>query len=618
MAIKIISAIVGMCVVAAAILAIGMWRGLIPVPDVVVSILLRSGEPEYTARYYPEDTMVYAWATLVPGHGQFERYQEVWGRLNKSRAFRDLLDTAQDDFEEETGIDFEEGVMPWIGPEFSVGLLDADLEYEEWVVAGMVGVRNPEAAWDFLEDWLDYVEDEWHTEFDSDTYRGFEILLSDDGQQAYALTGDWLVFATDERALEDILLRVAGEEDDSLGSGDLFKQARSHLADRRFGSVYLSFGEAEDVLEAVATEIFDAEAMVRAEGDDVDWIAASVGLVESALVMEVAAPVGIDHPLQVADLRDPSMFLPHDTLGFVAITFDPDVGRWSRALRHYEVGDVLAPEDVHILNEAVEVMSDNGWLGRADGLEDGDGLDDVLDLGLDAVEVVTGVNPEDDLLDHLQGEVIIALGDVDLPDPGQNPAGNVVDGVVMVSYLDGRKEELSATMDDIVGLLVACAGAKTDRLNVGAYDRAVVLDVDSLCVDSLGDELIGYRPGYVLHDGYLTLGTTDNALEVVVELQNGDGRALSADEEYMRAVGWLPEKKQFLGYLDLHRIIRQLDSEEVGLNRDEYRVLEESIGAVAMSSYSPHCSGDSPDFECGLPVGADVWRYSAVLTLFPE
>ena len=107
-------------------------------------------------------------------------------------------------------------------------------------------------------------------------------------------------------------------------------------------------------------------------------------------------------------------------------------------------------------------------------------------------------------------------------------------------------------------------------------------------------------------------------MEAVVERQNGDGDALSADEEYQRALRLLPEKRQFMGYVDLHRIIRQLDGEDFDLSRDQHRVLEESIGALAMSSYSPHCAESSEPFECELPAGADVSRFTVVLTLFPE
>lgn len=612
MLIKSIGAIVAMILVVVIIVAVGMWRGLIPVPGALLFVLLRGAEPEYTARYYPPDTMAYTWVTLVPAEGQVDHLQEIWERLNRSRAFRDVVDLAQDDFEEETGVDVEKDVMPWIGPEISVGLLDVDWENEEWVVAGMVGVRDREVAEDFLGDWLDYMEDDRYTEFSTDTYMGFDIAVSDDGLQAYALTEDWLVFATDERALEDVLVRIAGEEDSSLETEELFQEARSNLPGRRFASVYFSPGEAEDLLKD-AYEMFGSEAAGWRDDENVEWIAASVGLVDSGILFEVAAPVGIDGPLEVDDLDDPAGVLPDDTLGFFAMTFDPDVDRWREAMKDNELGQVLAPDEFEDLSESVAAFSDGAGALSLGRLEADDGLDVVLDLGLNAVRAATGIDLEDDLFDHLGGELIVAVGDVDLTATRRSAGRGAVESVLMLSYLDGSKDELTNTLDDVVDLLVAVAGLDTETEDVGADDRAVVFDLEPV-----SGEATGYRPGYVLYDGYLTLGSTDGALESVVERQNGDAKALSADEGYLRAIRSLPENRQFLGYLDLHRIIRQLDGGELGLSRDVHRVLDESVGTVAMSSYSPHCVGNSKGFECQLPAGADVWRYTAVLTLFPE
>ena len=114
------------------------------------------------------------------------------------------------------------------------------------------------------------------------------------------------------------------------------------------------------------------------------------------------------------------------------------------------------------------------------------------------------------------------------------------------------------------------------------------------------------------------MGSTDGALGGVVERQNGDADALSSDEEYLRAVGLLPEQRQFLGYVDVHSIVRQLEAEDIGLSRAQRRVLEKSIGVVAMSSYSPHCLDYSEGYQCELPAGAEVARYTVVITLFPE
>ena len=610
---KVVGAIVAMVLVAGIVVAIGMWRGLIPVPSVLIPLLVGGGEREHTARYYPPDTLAYSWATLVPADGQFEELQDIWERLDDSRAFRNLVDLAEDEFEQETGIDFETGVMSWIGPEFAVGLLEADWGREEWVVVGMVGVRDEKSAEAFFRDWLDYMEGESHTEFHDETYEDFDIIVSEDGSQAYALTDGWLVFATSERGLEDVLARLAGDEENSLASHEPFMEARAQMTERRFASAYFSPSEARDLLADVVDDMLGSAELEWPESEAVDWIAASVGVVEAGVVMEVAAPVGIDYPLELADLDDPSSLLSDDTLGFVATTFDPDVDHWRANLRRYEIGDFLASEDIDSLNEVIDSFANEFGSVSAVGLDAEDGSDVLLDLGLGAVEVLTGIDLEDDLLDHLGGDVIVAVGDVDFDGLQHRVDESSVDAVVMTSYRDGHGDDLAATLDEAVNRFAAFADLDTNTRDVGADDRAVIFDLTAL-----GDGNGDFRPGYVLHRGYLTLGSTERSLEGAVERQNGDGDTLSESEEYQRVLRVLPEKRQFMAYVDLHRIIRQLDGEDLDLTRDQYRVLEESFGALAMSSYSPHCTASSELYECESPVGADVSRYTAVFTLFPE
>lgn len=610
---KIVGAIAAMILVAVIIAAIGMWRGLIPVPSVLLPFLVGGGEPENTARYFPPDTLAYSWATLVPTGGQLQELQDIWERLDDSRAFRDLVDLAKDEFEEETGIHFETGVMPWIGPEFSVGLLEADWSQDEWVVAGMVGVRDRRAAEEFFRDWLAYMEDGHYAEFHDETYKDVDIVVSDDGQQAYALTDDWLVFATSERGLEDILARMAGDEEESLASNEHFMAARSHLSEPRFASAYFSPVAAREFLADIADEAFGSGAMGWPEWEAVEWIAASAGVVEAGVVLELATPVGIDHPLQLADLDDPSSLLSDDTLGFVAMTFDPDVDHWRGAMRRYEIGEFLSRDDIEELSEiASELAHQGGSFGEV-RLDEDDGLDVLLDLGLTASAAITGIDLEDDLLDHLGGELIVAVGDVDFDESPEILEGRAVDAVVMVSYAGGRKDDLARTIDDAVDRFAGFAGVETDTRDVGADDRAVVFDLDALT-----GERTGYRPGYVLHQWYWTIGSTDRSLEGVVGRQNGNPNALSTSEEYQRALGFLPEQRQFLAYIDLHDIIRQLEPEDWGMSRDQYRVLEDSIGVIAVSSYSPHCAETSRAYDCEIPHGADVSRHTVVLTLFPQ
>ena len=70
--------------------------------------------------------------------------------------------------------------------------------------------------------------------------------------------------------------------------------------------------------------------------------------------------------------------------------------------------------------------------------------------------------------------------------------------------------------------------------------------------------------------------------------------------------------------MNLQRIIRQIDSYDLDLTRNEFEVLEESIGVAAVSSYSPHCMESSDNELCEIPDDSDGTRITAVLTLFPE
>ena len=59
---------------------------------------------------------------------------------------------------------------------------------------------------------------------------------------------------------------------------------------------------------------------------------------------------------------------------------------------------------------------------------------------------------------------------------------------------------------------------------------------------------------------------------------------------------------QFLGYVDVGRIVGQFEADDLDLEQDEYDLLREGLGMVAFSS----------------SVAEDYSRGAAVLTLFPE
>ena len=139
---KIIGIIVAIVVIAVVAAGAGMYFRLIPIPGPLLALLAGAKEPEYSARYYPADTLAYAWVTLAPAGGQLADMQDIFQRFNEYRDFRRIVDELQDDFEDETGIDFEGEVQPWVGPDAAVGFIDYDTRRDDAIIVAVISVRD--------------------------------------------------------------------------------------------------------------------------------------------------------------------------------------------------------------------------------------------------------------------------------------------------------------------------------------------------------------------------------------------------------------------------------------------------------------------------------------------
>ncbi len=614
MLIKTGGAIAAIVIIAVIVVGLAMWRGLIPVPSPLLALLVGAKEPEYSARYYPSDTLAYGWVTLTPGGGQFEEMRDIWDRFNEYPTFTDLIDELRVEFEDDTGIDFETEVMPWIGPEIAAAVIEVKLSdggigfddgVEAWEgvsAAVTVGVRDEDAAAEFLSKWLEYMEGETDANFRSGSHGGYDTWVDENALQAYALTRDWLVFATDLETLESILARIDGEGDGSLADAPGFQAARAALPERRFSSFYLDYQQGLELLDeflggesgALMPGMFGPAAFAEQAPD---WVAGSAGWVERGVTMQVVSPTVSTFGLDIVELQDPANLLPADTLGFVAGAFDPNVDHWRNAIGEYDLAGLLPyPELIDEINDAVDEIASSD----APELNSDDTLADALDLGFWLVKDLTGIDLEADFFDHLSGQAILAVRDFDFDAVTDDPAANAIDVVAMLSYRENGKAGLEDTMDEVANLVQNYAGLQANSVDVGASDDATVFDLGLLGMMT-GDQF-GYRPGYVLHDQYLTFGTTESALSAIVERQNGRGDGLSSDAEYRRATAHLATDGQFLGYVDVRSIVAQIDMDDLELEPEEYRILRDGIGVAAFSSVT----------------GEDYSRGAAVLTLFPE
>lgn len=614
--IKILGAIAAVVVVAAVAAGALMYFRVIPIPGPILALLVGAKEPEYTARYYPPDTLAYAWITLAPGGGQLEDMQDIWERLNEFREFRRFIDELQEDFEDDTGIDFEMDVRPWIGPDASVAFIDYDTRRDVALIAATIAVRDADTARDFLDAWLEYMEDEEGADFDSDSYKDFKIWADESEYQVYGLSDDLLVFATTESGIREMIDGIKGDTDRSLADNENFKAARAALPGRRFASVFVDYREALKHAEYFSPDQFGMDLLGPQNPQEPEWAAFTASWHDRAVVAELVTPFGIDYPLKVANLTEPARLVPDDTLAFIAGNFDPDVENWRDAMAEYDLVDYLTDagysvNDIEEINRAIVEIAD----GDAPKLSPRDNVADVIDLGFWLINDLTGIRMEQEFLDHLSGESIIGVGNMDFATIQEDPTTNTVDVFAKLGYRDGSKHELADTMEEITDLIEEQFGffLETDSVDVGAEDDAIIFDIHRELIRT------DYTPGYILHGGYLTIGTTQSALENAVALQQGRKASLFVVDEYQRATGHLPEERQSLAYVNLRQVIRQIDPQDLDLTNEEFDILKMSIGGVALSAFLPHCMEPSDDeTTCLVREGNGVTRITAVLTLFPE
>ena len=550
---------------------------------------IKASEPEGTARYFPDDVLAYSWATLSLGVGQGQHMLDIWERFNDIAEFQDAIDELLEEFEDDTGIDFEEDVLPWLGPDISFAVLDVR-GFESVDAAAMFGVQDHGAASGFLEDWLEYMEDEEGARFEEDSSGDFDIWADEGEEQFYALSKDWLVFATTEDALDEVLDRISGEGGDSLAETPDFEEARSLMSDPRIMSFYVD-------LSTIMDEVADVSGFGMMPGMGMtgmgipDWLAVSVRFVDRGLVVEAVAPSGSEFVAGFPGIGEPATLLPDDTLGFIAASFDPDLDNWRDELEGYTLADLgFPPEFEYALEELQYNLPGDGTKSE---LSMDSSLDEVLDYGIDIVEELTNINLEEDFFNYLAGQAIISVRDFDF-DRAEDFEEYAVDAAALLSYVPENAEDLMDTLDDVTDLIESTGFVGSDSVDVGADEDAIVFEFD----DMMGET--AYSPGYVFHHGYLTAGTTENALESIMDVQNGDADALADVPEYRRVNEQLPGALQSLMFLDLQRIIAQLEPDD--MDPEDYEILEETFSAAAIGSN----------------IDAEYSRSVFVLTLFPE
>ena len=585
-------------IIAAAVvtaLAIAAFAAIL-VPDLNPMDYIFLKPTEHSARFYPEDTFFYAYATIYPRGSQRKNMEDLWDRFNENRTFRKEIEDAREEWEEETGINLEEDIRPWLGPDLSAGIVRFDSNDHPITVA-TVSVLDRQAAEIFLDQLTDHLEDSMGASFDGGDYQNYPTWTDEVRGYGYALTDDLLIAAFAEEELQDTLeemLELATQESGpNLAGTQRFQEAMNELPKRRFASAYMNI---EDY-HYLVTDDPDFEDLLPEYFTDEDifpW--ASIAFQWEQRAVRTTTILQTRDSIQYADLTRPSERLPENTMAYLAVTEDYDMDKvretWERypAPQGYAFSDPLNQLDFNPM-----LLFRTSGIGSTETEAD-QYMDELLDQALDSFEDFTGVDPETEVLDFLGPDTIMAIEAFDIEEFGDNPDENPLNITVSIEHDEGEEADLEASLREIANSLEKKVNIDQDPVNVGADSPARVID--------LSDSIIpirAYTPGYVLHDGYLTFGTTEEALENIVSVQKGEAPALRSNREYQRAMDLLPGRREAEAWIDLNTIVKGADPGEK-LTRNEYRLITTATGTAAASN---HKDGDKEVIV-------------VVMTFFPE
>ena len=528
---------------AVAIASVWAWRAYRADPPGSVT------PAEASASYYPEDAVAYVWLDLAAGEGPFADLPSMLGLF-------DELDGTRGSAGEEAGtlpgaIGTILGELGnWIGTEVSGALVD--LEDGEIGMAVTVGVSDGDAAAEFLQSWLRKQEESASTSFERRVVN--EVVLWVGGgngwmeEQAYAQVGDLLLFGTDSLLLEQILGRIDGDHPETLGSTRRFEEARTAARDGRFASAYVD-------LAWLAGQMGDPDRSLCSgvPFDTPEWLMVSADWIGDGLVVDLVTPDVTSWWTDTsADVTE--AIVPAGALGFVSIGFDPDIDRWREVLDGCEIAGLIPG------GYLFDPPSDE----FGGGLDQGATLADALDLALGFVDLGTGLDPETDLFDHLRGQLVIAAHSPDRE-------GSSVEAVAALSYRPLSANALAGTMDGIAGGVTSLTGVSLHQLDPGAGRPARLMEDGTPSL------------GYLLHGGFLTIGTGTDALETTVAVQLGTREPVSDTDRYRRTVEQISYDPLLLAYVDLATVIDRIGSAGTGPDDGLLSMLSRWLGPMALA-----------------------------------
>ncbi len=483
---------------------------------------------EETAKYVPEDTLAYFSVNLLPGVDQLKKLRQMIERYEESPGFQEKLDEWLDEVEEESGINVIEEVIPWLGPELSIALVRLNGLEDVPEAVAFVGTRDAPATEGILRRSLEQQSEEEGLEFEERSYKGFPVFFDLDEEAGHvAITESYLVFATSGellRATIDQMEAPAG----SLAESGRFKEAQADVPEERFSFLYVDVEGLLDQAKASGDPEV-AEGLETYRGLLPGTVAASAAYIDRGMRVDVTYPTpeGMEVTETSAGLGSAAM-LPADTFALFSVS---------------GIGDAIK----RLTGGAAGIVAGSEGPGHS------------TEELFEAIERETGIDLQEDLFDWMTGEVAVALlASSFVTEPGEDiPLIHVV-GLLQFNVL----ADAQAGVETIVGLIEA-EGIELEARDVGGK-AARVLNLS-------GTEAAGYTPGYLFVGEYVVVGSTEQALESVVQTGAGSEASLAQEAEFRRLMELTPGESDSLIYVNVRGLMDAAVAAFPEEDTEEYR-----------------------------------------------
>ncbi len=472
--------------------------------------LLLGGKPDAPA-LMPANMAVYASVKADLGDlAGFKHLAEIYGDIGE---VEDALDELQDELDDTMDITWEDDIQPWLGTEVAVAFseLQAVIEgSDEPTVVVMAQTRNKRASDDFLEKVVEYFEDEdWAV--DEDSYEGVDYYVLEpqyeyDPTLYLGTVKDFLVLATDEDAMEDVIDASKGRAD-SLEDNERFNDVMSALPSDAVAYVIMDMEEImADVADEVEQELdYQGLSLPREITDLYETFGAyglALGVHEDGIQLDAAVsfdPDKMDTELFAAYQTKASpnrilSWIPEDALGFYS-------------------GQNLAAVWRVAYNLLMEVP---------------DAEEQIKDLS-DEV----GIRLDEELLSWMSGEFAVAVVE----------SGNLEDvpvGGFAVFEVDDE-DEAQALLEDIRDALEELGDIEIDEDTIGGVDMTLIID------PSMEEVILGYG----FDDRHLIVGFTEDGLGEAV----GDAKSITGHDSFKAVQKRLPSKATGYLYVNLEEVM---------------------------------------------------------------